>query len=98
MTDRGAQAQRTGLAWQRTALAAGACTLLLLHSAALRHWGTTTVPAVVAGCTAVALAVVGRYRERQLRRPGRPPAARGLTLGAMSAMVTATAVATLLLG
>jgi hypothetical protein len=72
MTPRGAQAQRTGLAWQRTALAAGACTLLLLHSASLRDWGATTVPAVVAGCTAVVLAVVGKARERQLRRPGPP--------------------------
>jgi len=98
LTARGAQAERTGLAWQRTALAAGACTLLLLHSASLRGWGATTVPAVIAGCAAVALAVLGRARERQLRRPGPPPAAGRLALGGISALVTATAVAVLLLG
>jgi uncharacterized membrane protein YidH (DUF202 family) len=98
MTDRGAQAQRTSLAWQRTALAAGACTLLLLHSASLRHWGATTIPAIMAGCTALALAIVGGYRERRLRVPGRPPAAGHRILGGISLMVTATAVTTLLLG
>jgi uncharacterized membrane protein YidH (DUF202 family) len=85
------------LAWQRTALAAGACTLLLLHSAALRQWGPAAVPAIIAGGTAITLAVVGAYRERQLRR-GQPAAASRLLMGAVSVMVTATAVATLILG
>jgi hypothetical protein len=86
------------LAWQRTALAAAACTLLLLHSASLQHWGAAAIPSVLAGCTAITLAVVGAYRERQLRRPGRPAAAGRVLMGAVSVMVTATAIATLILG
>jgi hypothetical protein len=97
VSDRGAQPQRTGLAWQRTALAAAACTLLLLRSASLQHWGAAAVPSVFAGSTAVTLAVVGTYRERQLRSRGRPAAAGRLLMGAVSVMATATAIATLIL-
>jgi uncharacterized membrane protein YidH (DUF202 family) len=97
VSDRGAQSQRTGLAWQRTALAAVACTLLLLRSASLQHWGAAAVPSVFAGCTAITLAVVGTYRERQLRRPGQPAAAGRILMGAVSLMVTATAIAALIL-
>jgi uncharacterized membrane protein YidH (DUF202 family) len=97
MTDRGAQAERTGMAWQRTALAAAACALLLLHSASTRNWGLSTVPPIMAGCTAVALAVAGSHRGRQLRRIGHPPAAGKNILAATSIMVAATALVTLLL-
>lgn len=97
MTDRGAQAERTGLAWQRTALAAAACALLLLHSASTRNWGLSTVPPVMAGCTAVVLALAGSHRGRQLRRIGHPPAASKNILAATSIMVAATALVTLLL-
>jgi len=97
MTDRGAQAERTGMAWQRTALAAAACALLLLHSAATRDWGLSTVPPVMAGCTAVTLALAGSYRGRQLRRIGHPPAPGKIVLATASIMVTATALVTLFL-
>jgi uncharacterized membrane protein YidH (DUF202 family) len=97
MTDHGAQAERTGMAWQRTALAAAACALLLLHSASTRNWGPSAIPPVMAGATAVVLALVGSYRGRQLRRIGHPPAPGKIILAAASIMVTATALATLLL-
>jgi uncharacterized membrane protein YidH (DUF202 family) len=98
VTDRGAQPQRTGLAWQRTALAAVACTLLLLHAAAKQRWGTATIAPAVAGLTAILLAIAGAYRQRQLRRLPYPVAAGRLLMGAVSAMVVAIAVAALLFG
>jgi uncharacterized membrane protein YidH (DUF202 family) len=97
MTDRGAQAERTGMAWQRTALAAAACTLLLLHSATTRGWGLSTVPPIVAGCTAISLALVGARRGRQLRETGRPAAVSKFLLATVSVMATATALVTLFL-
>jgi uncharacterized membrane protein YidH (DUF202 family) len=96
VTDRGAQPQRTALAWQRTALAAAGCTLLLLHSAATHRWGTATVAPVVSGLTAIALAIAGGWRERHLRRARRPTAANALLMGGVSVMVVATAAASLL--
>ncbi|MCR6484751.1 DUF202 domain-containing protein [Amycolatopsis sp. OK19-0408] len=63
----GAQAERTGLAWRRTALSSAACTVLLLHSAALRHWGLALVPVLLAAGTSALLAAVGAARERALR-------------------------------
>jgi uncharacterized membrane protein YidH (DUF202 family) len=67
----GAQAERTGLAWRRTALASAACTVLLLHSAAQRHWGVSLVPVLLAAGTSALLAAVAVSRERVLRT-GRP--------------------------
>jgi uncharacterized membrane protein YidH (DUF202 family) len=63
----GAQAERTGLAWRRTALGSAGCTVLLLHSAALHHWGLALVPVLLAAATSVLLAGIGAHRERALR-------------------------------
>ncbi|WP_410649948.1 DUF202 domain-containing protein [Amycolatopsis sp. cmx-4-54] len=91
--DHGAQAERTGLAWRRTALAATACTLLLLHAAARRDWGTAVVPVAFAGAMVITFVVAGAIRERALRRPGTPKPLNRVLAVTASALVVATAVA-----
>ncbi|MFJ7218217.1 DUF202 domain-containing protein [Amycolatopsis sp. NPDC098790] len=86
----GAQAERTGLAWRRTALASAACTVLLLHSAAQRHGGAALVPVVFAAVTSALLAGVGVRRERTLRT-GRPVAMGSMLPAVASLAVTVTA-------
>ncbi|WIY02574.1 DUF202 domain-containing protein [Amycolatopsis mongoliensis] len=66
-TPDGAQAEHTGLAWRRTALASAACTVLLLHSAAQRHWGVSLAPVLFAAVTSALLARAAVRRGRALR-------------------------------
>ncbi|MGW4130981.1 DUF202 domain-containing protein [Amycolatopsis japonica] len=91
--DHGAQAERTGLAWRRTALAATACTLLLLHTAARRGWGTAVIPVAFAGAMVITLAAVGAIRERALRRSETPKPLNPILAVTTSALVVATAAA-----
>lgn len=91
----GLQPARTRLAWQRTALAAAVCALLLFHSAAEQGWAASTAAAVLASITAAVLAVVGRYRDRQLRTAQEPAIARRAMIGGVAALVTLTSVVTL---
>ncbi|MGK4595580.1 DUF202 domain-containing protein [Amycolatopsis sp. w19] len=91
--DHGAQAERTGLAWRRTALAATACTLLLLHTADRRGWGTAVIPVAFAGAMVITLAAVGAIRERALRRPETPKPLNPILAVTTSALVVATAAA-----
>lgn len=86
----GLQPERTGLAWQRTALAAGICSLLLLRHAAITGWGVFTIPAALAATAALTLMVAGTVRERQLQ-DARPPAS-AVLLGTVAVLSTATAV------
>jgi uncharacterized membrane protein YidH (DUF202 family) len=92
-TPAGAQAERTGLAWRRTALASAACTVLLLHSAAQRHWGATLIPVLLAAGTSALLAAIGMRRERALRaaEPG-PPSRLLPAIASLAVTVTATSV------
>lgn len=94
MTD-GLQPERTGLAWRRTALAAGACAALLLHAAARAEWGDLTVAAALAGLTAALLALTGGIRERQLRAGSAAPPLRPAVFAVASVAVAGTAAATL---
>jgi uncharacterized membrane protein YidH (DUF202 family) len=92
----GAQAERTGLAWRRTALASAACTVLLLHSAAQRHWGVSLVPVLLAAMTSALLAAVAVRRERALRT-ARPVVMSPVlpAIASLAVTVTATSVAVL---
>ena len=93
-TPDGAQAERTGLAWRRTALASAACTVLLLHSAAQRHWGGTLIPVLLAAGTSALLAAIGMRRERALRAAEPDPPSRLLpAIASLAVTVTATSVA-----
>ena len=92
----GAQAERTGLAWRRTALASAACTMLLLHTAAQRHWGAALIPVLLSAATSALLAVVGAYRERALR-VAEPVAMPRLLPAVVSLAVTATATSVFVL-
>ncbi|MEU0791237.1 DUF202 domain-containing protein [Amycolatopsis sp. NPDC005961] len=89
-TPDGAQAERTGLAWRRTALASAACTVLLLHAASQRHWGVSLVPALLAAVTSALLAGVAVRRERVLRT-GRPATMSPVLPAVVSLAVTVTA-------
>jgi len=92
----GAQAERTGLAWTRTALGCVACTLLLLHSAAAQSWGRGLIPVGFGATTSVVLAIIAYRRDRRLRTT-EPDPANPLLPAVASLFVTATALSTLLL-
>jgi hypothetical protein len=91
----GLQPARTRLAWQRTALAAAALALLLFHGAAQQGWDATTVAAVLASITAAVLAVVGRYRDRQLRTAQKPAVAGRAMIAGVAVLVTLTSAITM---
>ena len=92
----GAQAERTGLAWRRTALGSAACTALLLHSAAQHHWGLALLPVLFAATTSVVLAGIGVQRERALRAPEPRPLHPAMpALASLAVTLTATSVVVL---
>lgn len=93
----GLQPQRTALAWQRTALAAAVCALLLLHAAKGHIAALPWLPAVLAAATAGQLAVIGVLRARRLRQaPASPMRAGPARLVTVSITVTALVTLSLL--
>jgi putative membrane protein len=90
----GLQAERTGLSWERTALALlGNAALLLVRS--LGGIGREALlPGVVALVSALAVAALGSCRSRQIGRGDARPAAR--TVYATGGMVVLVGVAALL--
>lgn len=93
---RGLQAERTRLAWQRSALGAGVVALLLLYQAVHTGWSVLAAAAAGIALASLVLAVAGAWRSRRLRTimPPRPVSA--AVSGAVAGLVTATAVLTLI--
>ncbi|MET7989400.1 DUF202 domain-containing protein [Amycolatopsis sp. NPDC005232] len=91
----GAQPERTGLAWRRTALSAAACAVLLLGAAVRNEGAWDIVPAAFAALTALALAGVGRHRERSLRTDPEPPALKPVLPAVVATLCCATALSLL---
>ncbi|MEY7971246.1 DUF202 domain-containing protein [Saccharomonospora xinjiangensis] len=89
--ERGLPSERTGLAWQRSALGAGAVSLLLLYHTAHTGWSELTAASACTAVAAVVLAMAGVRRDRDLRRAV-PPAAPKATLAVVAALVTTAAV------
>ncbi len=90
--DAGLQAERTAMAWQRTALGVGGVSALLLHEAGGRFWAA--VPGLLGlGVTAALLVLTELRYEHTVHRVGvgRDPSAARLAL-VLSATVTTLAV------
>ncbi len=94
--DSGLQAERTAMAWQRTALALGGVSALLLHGASRP---ATAAPGLLG--LAAALLLLGRAELRYVRtvrraEDGRAPSSPRLLLGAAVAAVALAVAATTL--
>ena len=60
-------AERTALAWRRTALGAAACPLLFPDQGLREGWNPLAVVSLCAAVTALLLAALGWWRGHQLR-------------------------------
>jgi uncharacterized membrane protein YidH (DUF202 family) len=95
--DRGLQAERTRLAWSRTALAFAAVGALMLHSGMSTGESRDAVPGVIALCSAAAtyLLGVGRYHttnQKVAHNQSVAPAGAVRTLTALTALTVVLAL------
>ncbi|MFC4126566.1 DUF202 domain-containing protein [Nocardia rhizosphaerae] len=84
-------AERTALAWRRTALGAAACALLFVHAVTLDDWPTLALP-LTAAAIALLLSVIGWARGRALHH-GRVSTGRVLVPLTTCAVVAVAAIA-----
>lgn len=89
---RGLPAERTGLAWQRTALGSGAVSLLLLYHTGDPSGGALAAAAACAGATTVVLAVAGGLRARRLRHSTPPRPVPAAVLATVAILVSTAAI------
>lgn len=85
----GAQAERTELAWVRTALAAGGLAALAARLIAADH---AVAALVIGAAVAVPGLVASWWRITALRRHAEPPPPRAAAVGLLAAMVAAVDV------
>ncbi|MBF6097201.1 DUF202 domain-containing protein [Nocardia cyriacigeorgica] len=89
MTRSGLAAERTALAWRRSALGATAVTMLLLNVAVVDGWRATSIAPLAAALTMAVLAVVGTLRSHDLRHGRNRHGALAVRLAMASTALTA---------
>ncbi|WP_280235395.1 DUF202 domain-containing protein [Nocardia cyriacigeorgica] len=92
MTAPGLAAERTALAWRRTALAATVLTMLFLDAAVADGWRPTSLAPLVAALASAALVAVGALRSHGLRHGRYQHGERAVRL-ALASIVAAALVA-----
>jgi uncharacterized membrane protein YidH (DUF202 family) len=97
--DRGLQAERTRLAWSRTALAFAAVGALMLHSAWSTHNRLHALPGIIALCSAAAtyLLGVGRYHATNHKVARELPMTSAGAIRTLTALTAVTVVLALVL-
>ncbi|NEW39229.1 DUF202 domain-containing protein [Nocardia cyriacigeorgica] len=96
MTAAGLAAERTALAWRRTALAATVVTMLFLNAAVSDGWRLTALAPLAAALATAILAVVGTMRSHGLRHGRYRHGARAVRFALVS--IVMAALVTVLIG
>jgi uncharacterized membrane protein YidH (DUF202 family) len=96
MTPPGLAAERTALAWRRSALGATAVTMLLLNAAIADGWRATSIAPLAGALTMAVLAAVGALRSHDLRHGRNRHGTLAVRLAMLSTAVTA--LVTVLIG